>query len=48
MSEAYMKQYTPGLKYVMNAQLPISKFSFASIQMTWVAESAASSTSPVA
>jgi gamma-glutamylcyclotransferase (GGCT)/AIG2-like uncharacterized protein YtfP len=28
MSEAYMKQYTPGLKYVMNAQLPNFEIQF--------------------
>jgi gamma-glutamylcyclotransferase (GGCT)/AIG2-like uncharacterized protein YtfP len=28
MSEAYMKQYTPGLKYVMNARLPNFEIQF--------------------
>lgn len=28
MSEAYMKQYTPGLKYLMNAQLPNFEIQF--------------------
>ena len=28
MSEAYMKQYTPGLQYVMNAQLPNFEIQF--------------------
>jgi gamma-glutamylcyclotransferase (GGCT)/AIG2-like uncharacterized protein YtfP len=28
MSEAYMKQFTPGLKYVMNAQLPNFEIQF--------------------
>ena len=28
MSEEYMKQYTPGLKYVMNAQLPNFEIQF--------------------
>lgn len=28
MSEAYMKQHTPGLKYVMNAQLPNFEIQF--------------------
>jgi gamma-glutamylcyclotransferase (GGCT)/AIG2-like uncharacterized protein YtfP len=28
MSEAYMKRYTPGLKYVMNAQLPNFEIQF--------------------